>query len=77
MVKNEALYEKLVLCRDFIREPRDSWNARKKVKKIFRENQQEALATKSYKRMLLNYAVVNPSNAVITAQSLFLSLIHI
>lgn len=77
MVKNEALYEKLVLCRDFIREPRDSWNARKKVKKIFRENQQEALATKSYKRMLLNYAVVNPSNAVITAQSLFRDKIEV
>lgn len=71
MIKNEALYEKIVLCRDFAREPKDSWSARKKVKKIFRENQCAGFDTKIYEKILLNYAIVNPGNAVITAQSLF------
>lgn len=71
MIKNEALYEKMVLWRDFARFPKDSRDARKKVKKIFRENQSEDLDTKAYEKLLLKYAIVNPSNAVITAKSLF------
>ena len=37
MIKNEALYEKIVLCRDFFRNPKSCLEARKTIKNYSRE----------------------------------------
>ena len=71
MIKNEALYEKIVLCRDFFRNPKSCLEARKTIKKLFHEKKKTPLATRLNKKTFLNYAIVNPSSAVIAAHSLF------
>ena len=76
----EWLYEKMVLLRDFIRQPKDAVNARKEVKRIFKENENQPDKInnwKTYRSSLLNYAIVNPDNAVVTARSLFADKIEL
>ena len=75
--KNEALYEKIVLCRDFFRNPKSCLEARKTIKKLFHEKKKKPLATRLNKKTFLNYAIVNPSSAVIAAYSLFQDKIEV